>query len=142
MADQKILNNYRWLFLGTGATPSDTVVCIESYTTNRQKSPIDASSQCGPDTLIGDEKSSLSINAIAVTSPSSGKTSYKQIVDWFNSNTTLNFIIEGLAPVAGDIKESGSGTISAVTTTDGKDNPTKFTFDISVKGSIAISIEA
>ena len=140
MADDKIKNKYRFIFMGATVSPTDVVVCIEDYSISRQKNEIDADSFCCSDSLPGDEDASVSINAIAITAPTSGKKSYKQILDWYDAGTTLFFDIKGQTPVAGDINESGQGYISSVNTTDSTDNPTKFSFNLKVKGSISSSI--
>lgn len=142
MADDKIKNKYRFIFLGASATPTDVVVCIEDYSISRQKNEIDADSFCGSDSLPGDEDASISINAIAITSPSANKASYKQILDWYDAGTTLHFDVKAQVAATGDINESGIGYISSVNTTDSTDNPTKFTFNIKVKGSISTTITA
>lgn len=140
MANDKIKNKYRFIFMGVTAAPTDLVVCIEDYSISRQKNAIDANSFCGLDSWPGDEDASISINAIAITSPASGKKSYNQILDWYDAGTTLFFDIKGQAPVAGDINESGQGYISSVNTTDSTDNPTKFTLNLKVKGSISSTV--
>lgn len=142
---RKIAGNDVFLFIDvttsttSGATPSnwDTVVCLTSKSLKRVTQVIDAASQCGPDTLAGNQTITVDFEGQQLLDPETDQLSGAYLHDVWADKRTFHWKLSTATPAADDVVYTGKGFLSDLSDNYGDNSPSTFTGSIAVKGTIS-----
>lgn len=136
MAERKIAGKDMFLLIGTQPNVFSTVVCLTTKTLSRTTDEIDAATQCGPDTLPGALKNSVTFEGSIALDPAAGRISDDDLDDYWRNTTTIYFKITELNPTIGSIIYSGSGFISQLDDTWALNDPSTFSGKLGIYGLV------
>lgn len=142
---RKIAGNDVFLFIDvttsttSGATPSnwDTVVCLTNKSLKRVTQVIDAASQCGPDTLAGNQTITVDFEGQQLLDPATNELSGAYLHDVWADKRTFHWKLSKVATTSDDVVYTGQGFLSNLDDSYGDNNPSTFNGSIAVKGSIS-----
>ena len=139
MSEHKVQGGTMLLFIDpAGGTSYDTVVCLTSVSKEDSLSEVDASSACGPDSSPGTLSLSRSFEGQHLQDPLTGKISGTSLRSLMYAKTTVGYMIAPETPVTGDEIETGTGYISALSSSYSFDNVGTFSGTLKPYGTPTI----
>ena len=137
MAERKLTGKNMFLLVGTDGITYSTVVCLTTKSLSRTTDEIDAATQCGPDTLPGAQKNSVSFEGMIALDPAATRISDDELDDHWRNTTTIYWKLTELNPTIGSIIYYGTGFIAELSDTYGLNDPATFSGKIGVYGLVS-----
>lgn len=110
------------------------VVCLTSFTFDRETNIIDAKSFCGPDTLPGAQTNALTFEGQVMEDPVAGQVSTDDLTDMQMTKETVRWKLGKLIPLVGDETDYGTGFISKISKAGSVDTVVTFSGAIGIYG--------
>lgn len=129
-------NDYVLALDPAAGTNYTLIVCLLSNSLERTSSEIDASSKCGPATLAGTQTIKVPFEFQDILDTANGEISEEALHPLWEDRTLITWKFGKMTPGEGDVTYTGSGYITQLNTTSGKDAVVTTSGVLSVSGSI------